>query len=162
MSVLLSIIEHFIERFGDLLQFLFIDSNVFIATLLEGDLFRNDALALLEKMETLPKKHHHIFASVVSLMEIAYVLKKYGKKPSEISNVFHILNEMEFIHFLPLTPEIMLEAGHHIETYNLSLSDAIIVTTATKVGSTQIVSEDKDFDSVPFLNRISIKEALKS
>ncbi len=136
---------------------MFIDSNVLIAYVKEKDLFQKDSEILLCEIQNgkISAK-----ASSISLMELAYVLKKYKKSNKEINTAIHAVLSINNLEFLPITSDLLREAADFIELYSLSLSDAIIVATLTRLNIREIVSEDSDFDSLPFLKRISMKDAI--
>ncbi|MBI2079669.1 type II toxin-antitoxin system VapC family toxin [Candidatus Micrarchaeota archaeon] len=99
-----------------------------------------------------------VFASIVSLMECSYVLKKIIRKDSQVTEILHMLLSLENVHYLPLTSNIFVEATDFIVNYKLSLSDALIAATFLKVENAEFISSDSDFDSIPFIRRISLEE----
>lgn len=139
---------------------IFLDSNVLIAFLKNGDEFQKDAEKILELIETKQLVAH---ASIVTLQEICFVLKKIGRSKKEISETVHCLSSIENLIFLPLNKEIFLMASDFSENFNLELSDALIVATAVKCNHTQIISEDRDFDNVAqnLIKRVSMKDEIR-
>ncbi|MBI5224077.1 type II toxin-antitoxin system VapC family toxin [Candidatus Micrarchaeota archaeon] len=138
---------------------IFIDGNVLIAFLKNGDAFQKDAERILAGVE---KKQFLAYASVVTLQEICVVLKKIGRSRKDISETIHCLSSIENLIFLPMNKEIVLMASDFSENFNLELSDAIIVATALRCNHTAIVTEDQDFDRVPttLIKRVSMKNAI--
>lgn len=135
----------------------FLDTNVFIARMKEDDEFKEDATRLLTAIEA---KKIPVYASVVTLMECTYVLKKFGYAKEKINDLLHALTEIEGIVFLPVTTLIIKEANDVMLQYNIGLSDAIIIATMFYKNVETIVTEDKeDFSKISFAKIISIKEA---
>ncbi len=138
-------------------KMVFIDTNVFIAYLEEGDLFQKDAEKFFLKLEGASLV---ATASSVSLMELVYVLKKHKKTNKEISKIIHLIFSIENLKFLPITADLIKEASDFIESYNLGLSDAIVIATLSRLSISDIVSEDSDFDKVPFIKRLHIRDII--
>jgi predicted nucleic acid-binding protein len=132
----------------------FIDTNVLLAYLLEGDKFQKDAENLLFKIQKGGVKAE---GSVMSLLEISYILKKHRKSNNEIAKTMHAILSIENMKFLPITSDLVREAADFTDIYGLNLSDAIILATAMRLSLKEIISEDSDFDKVPIIKRISMK-----
>jgi predicted nucleic acid-binding protein len=134
-----------------------LDSNVFIAYISPEDRLHQMSYSILEAVQ---KGRLSAVASSVSIMETIYVLKKYKKTNAEINDGAHALLSLDNLAFLPITSSVVMEAADVILSYNVGLSDAIIAVSSVKSGAKAIISDDKDFDRIPFAKRIAIKDAL--
>jgi len=126
---------------------------VFVASLKAQDEFKATAEQLLRRVH---EGRVHACASVVTLMEVAYVVRRGGGTGEQVNDAVHACLSIKHLEFLPLTPDLMRQASDCLLAYRLDLSDAIIAATMAQEGIDAIASEDRDFDSVPFVKRISL------
>ena len=93
---------------------------------------------------------------------IVLVMERRGKPPKALSTFLSSLlgyRGLE-IHFLSLLDRIA--ATKHMIQLKLDFDDAITYQASKNLGISQIVSYDEDFDNLPYLERITPKQALSS
>lgn len=129
---------------------IFLDSNVFVAFLKEKDEFKACSEKIFSKLDEGKLSAN---ASIVTLMEVAYVMRKLGmqdKIPPTINSFLSVRN----LSFLPLTPDVFESSLNLLKT--LGLGDALIATTALENGFKEIVTSDGDFKKISDL--LTIKD----
>lgn len=134
----------------------FIDTVAFVALIKSADEFRPSALKLLQNVH---EGNQPARASAISLLEVAYVVRKLGGTAEDVSKAIHACLSIKNLDFLPITPEIIRQASDHMILYKLQLSDAVIAASMAQENMDHLASEDTDFDRVPFLTRVSLSRA---
>ena len=93
---------------------------------------------------------------------IVLVMERRGKTPKDLSIFLSSLlgyKGLE-IHFISLLDRIA--ATKHMTQLKLDFDDATTYQASKNLGISQIVSYDEDFDNLPYLERITPKQALSS
>jgi len=113
----------------------------------------NKALKVLEGLKG------RLFVPDVALLEFEITLKSRGRRNSEIrlallalKEIFETYNvvEVETLNTLALTKHLEI-----MDNYGLSFFDSLIAAATLSVDGI-VVSDDRDFDSVPEIKRIPI------
>ncbi len=126
----------------------YIDANIFIQAIVRNE---NDCIKVLEKII---RKEFIGVTSVLSWDEVTFIVQKFlGKDIAKIEgNQFLKFPNLVFIE---TKKDIMIKAQKLFEEYNLKPRDAIHAATALYMNINEIISEDKDFDKIKELKRIS-------
>lgn len=99
------------------------------------------------------KREEQLLVNMIVIDEITWILTKKYKIP--LNEVFELTDKLiPLIEVIPINyidydamKKVMME-------YGLKPSDAIHVASMSKSGAQHIVSEDKEFDKVPWIKRI--------
>ena len=97
------------------------------------------------------------YTDVLVLDELIYVSKKKYNIPYRISIKFVEINILPYITVLNLGEEEYKYATKIITKHNLKPSDALHIGAMMNNNITLIVSEDKEFDSIPTVKRLWIE-----
>lgn len=147
-----------VNKANDARPFL-LDSMVLLALLLEVDPLRPLAEKLLDRVR---KGEIDAVCSVVSLQEVAYVLKREHRTPEQIKESVRLLRSIPGLGWLALTPKSADRAFEWMPRYGTALSDSLLAATADEAGLAGIVTADDDFKRLPFLTVFSPQQALDS
>ena len=137
---------------------LMLDSVVFVALLKDKDEFLGPSEALVRKIAAGKVR---ACASVISLLECAYVLRRTKTPADAIERKVSAIASLGNVEFLPLSPQDIALGLSYARECRLDLSDAIIVASMVQRGIEELVTEDEYFRSVPFVRSISIRRALE-
>jgi len=132
----------------------YIDANIFCYLLSENREFADSAQAYFDKIALGLAQGA---TSVHTLAEVCVTLRQWFKwSQSEIAEALDLLLTKTRIRFLPLTEEIMLKVPGLMES-GMSYGDSIHLATMRANGITEIVSEDKHFDRISGIKRLSVR-----
>lgn len=132
----------------------FIDSNVIIPLFKKEDKYKKLAETFFQNLD------QQYLVSGICLLELRFILRKYGKKDEDVEKAINALFSFEKLKFLPVDPENIENSFKYIKEYGLGFFDSIILATMVNMGDFTIVSEDTDFDKVGFLKRKSLYEVI--
>ncbi|OIO26221.1 hypothetical protein AUJ14_02375 [Candidatus Micrarchaeota archaeon CG1_02_55_22] len=136
-----------------------LDSMILLAPLLEGDPLQPTANKLLEEIR---KGKITAVCSVVSLQEVAYVLKREHRTPEQIRESVRLLRTIPNLGWLALTPKSADRAFEWMPRYGTALSDSLLAATVEEAGLAGIVTADDDFKRLPDITIFSPQQALGS
>ena len=130
---------------------IYLDANIFIYVLTGDTRRRESCLSLLR---TVISGESEACTSFLTWDEVLYALiKEIGRKDAlEESRKFL---EIPRLTFLEVNPKIISMAQRLAESYQLNPRDAIHAATAIIQGCKEIISDDRDFDKVKELRRVS-------
>ncbi len=132
----------------------FIDSNVIIPLFKKEDKYKKLAETFFQNLD------QQYLVSGICLLELRFILRKYGKKDEDVEKAINALFSFEKLKFLPVDPENIENSFKYIKEYGLGFFDSIILATMVNMGDFTIMSEDTDFDKVGFLKRKSLYEVI--
>lgn len=124
-----------------------LDSMFLVGYVLEGDPVAKDAENLFRQIE---RGQLNACASVVSLQETAYVLKKEGRSREQVRDALRMLLSIPHLRFLPLMAETIDSALDYMSAHSLTLGDVLIATTASSIGAT-LLTRDEVLLGLPFV-----------
>ncbi|HMF33984.1 MAG TPA: PIN domain-containing protein [Candidatus Lokiarchaeia archaeon] len=97
----------------------------------------------------------------VAMLEFQTVLRGRGTSPTDTKKaliaVHEVLKRLNIAEVSTLNSDLLALQCDIEENYNLSYFDSLIATSAL-VWDNQIVSDDEEFDRVPTLQRIPLKQ----
>jgi len=134
----------------------YVDTNVIIYHLIGDSIYGENARSYLEKVA---EGERHAVSSVYLFAEVYATLRMFKKTQKEIYRHLDDLSKIG-IEFLDLNFYILRSALEEFKA-GLKFGDAIHLKTMEEYDVNDIVSEDKDFDPIEGINRISLKKALK-
>jgi len=132
----------------------FIDSNVIIPLFKKEDKYKKLTETFFQNLD------QQYWVSGICLLELRFILRKYGKKDEDVEKAVNALFSFEKLKFLPVDPENIENSFKYIKEYGLGFFDSIILATMVNIGDFTIMSEDTDFDKVGFLKRKSLYEVI--
>lgn len=134
----------------------YLDSNVFIYSILEDTTLGEQALNILQMVQDGKLEAH---TSILTFDEIVYVVKKTKNIEQAIlaGNAFLDFNNLKIADAKKETARNALKA---IEEYSLLPRDALHYSTMKLLGISEIITEDKDFRKIKEIKCHSIKEFL--
>lgn len=129
---------------------IYIDTNIFIESILRDN---KECQIILEKIIN---KEVQGITSILTWDELVFILRKFIGKEIAISEGEKFMRFPNLI-FVDAKKEIIQNAQKLIGKYNLQPRDTIHIATAIYAGIKEIISEDRDFDIVKEIKRISPK-----
>ncbi|MEM2123033.1 MAG: type II toxin-antitoxin system VapC family toxin [Candidatus Bathyarchaeia archaeon] len=99
------------------------------------------------------KRRDHLLANMIVIDETLWILTKKYKVP--LNEAFELTDQL-----MPLLEIIPIDYGDYdvmkvtMKNHDLKPSDAIHVASMNKAGVKHVVSEDVEFDKIPWLKRI--------
>ena len=127
----------------------YIDSNIFIYSVTSVEEEGRKSLAILEKISSGKLIG---YTSVLTFDEVFWKLKKVlslDKALEVTENMFKMLN----LKFLDANMDIVMKAHGIIKQYKLAPRDSIHAATCLLNNIPVIISDDSDFDKLPFPKR---------
>jgi len=128
---------------------IFLDANYIIyLRYAEDDKIYEYCVELLKKLD-----EYEPITNIIVIDEVVLILwKKYGRDKAEI---FEFIDRIvEFVTIIPLDEVDYKRLKELMFNYGLKLSDALHVSTMSKVRTSRIITEDGEFDSVEWIKRI--------
>lgn len=134
----------------------YIDSNVFIYSIIDESILGEQAREILQMVQD---GKIEACTSVLTFDEIVYVIKKTKGQKQAIAagGAFLDFSNLRLIDAKKETARISLQA---IEEYSLLPRDALHYSTMKLSGLTEIISEDKDFKKIKQITCYSAKDFL--
>lgn len=133
----------------------YLDANVFIYAAQDEAELGKLATAILWAIQN---NELRCATSCLTIDEVLYVLKKRQEITYVVEYVESLLSSE--IVFFPTSTEILFDSLEYFQRFNLRPRDSIHCATMRRLGITTIISEDKDFDRIPFIKRIPFKQAI--
>lgn len=132
----------------------YVDTNVFVYSIINPSA-KGDAARLFLKQLTTQK--HDAYTSVLTISEAHHVLCKNIDKNDALVFTKQLLSTTN-IKRIDFNYTILIRAFALLEQYNLKTNDAIHLANMQLHNITYFISEDKDFDKLSFIKRISLSE----
>ncbi len=123
-----------------------LDANIFLNVIFEEKLFFESSKKLLKHIES---KKFQASISSITLAEILWVVYKESgyKIAREVQSYMRDLSELQVVKVVPLNEKIVYGMLSLVERYNLSLVDALVVSTAV-VNKSKLVTRDEKIRKV--------------
>ncbi|MFW9916790.1 MAG: type II toxin-antitoxin system VapC family toxin [Candidatus Thorarchaeota archaeon] len=131
----------------------YLDSNIVIYHITDNAAYGKAAHRLMKRIAA---REMEVCTSVYLFAEVFATLRFFRKTTSEIYEHLKDLANVGVI-FVDLTPSIIIEALEQYRT-GLKLGDAIHYTTAQLIGIPKIITEDKHFDTLEGVERLSLQK----
>ena len=132
----------------------YIDSNVFLYAKILDRRFGRPCAKIVEAIF---KGELDAATSVLTPIEVANALRKYGFKREDVRNTVNAMLSLD-MEVYELDRVDVMEAIRISEEFDISPYDAVHVAIMKKAGITLILSADKDFDKVAGIKRIDPEE----
>ena len=97
-----------------------------------------------------------------AFLEIAWVLRSKGKRPSEISLALSLLRgelESQGVDEIPITTSQIARAHDILTRHSLTFFDALILANAEESRDKRLISNDNSFDTTHTIQRLPIKSS---
>jgi predicted nucleic acid-binding protein len=117
-----------------------LDTNAIIRHFTKISKLGRNAKRIISEAE---KNQHHLFVSIISLMEIMYLSEK-NRIPLTLDEIINALNSKQCYSIIEFGIDILREA-EKVQFYELH--DRLILATA-KILGTPIISSDEKFEEV--------------
>ncbi|MBI2106122.1 type II toxin-antitoxin system VapC family toxin [Candidatus Woesearchaeota archaeon] len=131
---------------------IYLDANVFIFAAINEENIGKKAKAFLNSLLSRKTK---IFTSTLTFDEFSYKVLKNRKREDALRVISAFFN-IPYLTFLDVNSNMTWSAFELIKNYNLNPRDAIHAACAINNNIKIILSEDKDFDRVKELKRLSL------
>lgn len=128
---------------------IYIDSNLFLYSALDTGEKGAYAESIMKKIELGEMK---ACTSYLTYDEFFYKIKKKISHEIALKLSFNLVN-LSHIIFFDLNREIVLNSHSIMQTHRLNPRDALHISSALFHGVHEIISEDTDFDVIPFIKR---------
>ena len=130
----------------------YLDANVFIFAACDLSPIGEAARKILRMVQEGDQK---AITSALTYDEVVWGIRKLlGKEKSQwVGELFLFISHLSI---KEVTRETLSEAQHFMKHYNLDPRDAIHLATMRLENESEIISEDADFDVVPFIKRIPL------
>jgi len=130
----------------------YLDANVFIFAACDLSPIGEAARKILRMVQEGDQK---AITSALTYDEVVWGIRKLlGKEKSQwVGELFLFISHLSI---KEVTRETLSEAQHFMKHYNLDPRDAIHLATMRLENEGEIISEDADFDAVPFIKRIPL------
>ena len=133
----------------------FIDANFFIyLNCISDDMQRKPYEDFYVKIIT----SYKLSTDILVLDELIYISKKKYGVPYDLTIDFIKRAILPYVNILPINANILDEFLSTLELYSLKPSDAIHVAVMKMNNISVIVSEDDEFDKIPWIKRIWIQK----
>lgn len=108
---------------------LVLDANIFLNIIFEEEQFLNSSKKLLKHIES---KKFDGYISSMTLAEIIWIVNRESghKKAKEVQSYLRELSELQIIKVIPIEESVVYGMLSLVVKYNLSLVDALVVSTA--------------------------------
>lgn len=130
----------------------YIDSNVFFYAKILDTKYGE---ACAEIIETIASGELKAVASTLVVLEVANALKKYGLADAVKDEIDAICSLGMLLS--PVDDVVIRWAGDIHQKVGISPYDCVHAATMRKLGASEILSADKDFDKIPAIRRIDPK-----
>jgi predicted nucleic acid-binding protein len=121
---------------------LVLDANIFLNIIFEEKQFLESSRKLLKQIES---KKFDAYISSITLAEIIWIVYKESgyKKSKEVQSYLRELSELQIIKIIPVEESVVYGILSLVKKYNLSLVDALVVSTAITNKSNLVTRDDK-------------------
>jgi len=134
---------------------IFLDSSylIYLGYSMSDEIFNYVTNFLRESVE----RGDRLFVNMIVVDEVLWILTKKYKVP--LSEAFELMDRlMPLIEVIPLDYMDYDDMRRIMMNYGLKPSDALHVASMRKAGIKHIVSEDKEFDKIPWIKRTWLRE----
>ena len=134
---------------------IFLDSSylIYLGYSMSDEIFNYVTNFLRESVE----RGDRLFVNMIVVDEVLWILTKKYKVP--LSEALELMDRlMPLIEVIPLDYMDYDDMRRIIMNYGLKPSDALHVASMRKAGIKHIVSEDKEFDKIPWIKRTWLRE----
>ena len=134
---------------------IFLDSSylIYLGYSISDEIFNYVTNFLRESVE----RGDRLFVNMIVVDEVLWILTKKYKVP--LSEAFELMDRlMPLIEVIPLDYMDYDDMRRIMMNYGLKPSDALHVASMRKAGIKHIVSEDKEFDKIPWIKRTWLRE----
>ena len=134
---------------------IFLDSSylIYLGYSMSDEIFNYVTNFLRESAE----RGDRLFVNMIVVDEVLWILTKKYKVP--LSEAFELMDRlMPLIEVIPLDYMDYDDMRRIVMNYGLKPSDALHVASMRKAGIKHIVSEDKEFDKIPWIKRTWLRE----
>ena len=134
---------------------IFLDSSylIYLGYSMSDEIFNYVTNFLRESVE----RGDRLFVNMIVVDEVLWILTKKYKVP--LSETFELMDRlMPLIEVIPLDYMDYDDMRRIVMNYGLKPSDALHVASMRKAGIKHIVSEDKEFDKIPWIKRTWLRE----
>ena len=134
----------------------YVDVNIFIYWLGNHPKFGETAYKWIKKIDQSPRGEYVTSSLTIyeTLIIIAGLTGKNLKDKNFVGNVINSITHIKGLTIEPLKPEDLIKAVHLMNDCKLDYEDSIHLAIATRTGTQEIVSNDKDFDATPLKRTI--------
>jgi len=134
----------------------YVDINIFVYWLGKHPTFGEVAYEWIKKIESSPRGKYVTSSLTLyeALVVIAGLTGKSLKDRTLIEGVINSIKNLKGLVIEPLKLEDFIQALDLMEEYSLDYEDSLHLSVAIKVGTKEIVSNDKDFDKTPLKRTI--------
>ena len=133
----------------------FLDSSylIYLRYSMSDEIFNYVTNFLRESVE----RGDRLFVNMIVVDEVLWILTKKYKVP--LSEALELMDRlMPLIEVIPLDYMDYDDMRRIMMNYGLKPSDALHVASMCKAGIKHIVSEDKEFDKIPWIKRTWLRE----
>ena len=132
----------------------YFDANIFVFAACDQTEIGSNARVLINDIQ---EGRRTVSTSALTYDEVVWgVRKSLGKEAADrAGELFLALPHLQLIE---VKRETITEAHHLVKHFNLKPRDAIHFATMRLERETEIVSEDPDFDALPGIKRIALRE----
>ena len=134
---------------------IFLDSSylIYLGYSMSDEIFNYVTNFLRESVE----RGDRLFVNMIVVDEVLWILTKKYKVP--LSEALELMDRlMPLIEVIPLDYMDYDDMRRIMMNYGLKPSDALHVASMHKAGIKHIVSEDKEFDKIPWIKRTWLRE----
>ena len=134
---------------------IFLDSSylIYLGYSMSDEIFNYVTNFLRESVE----RGDRLFVNMIVVDEVLWILTKKYKVP--LSEALELMDRlMPLIEVIPLDYMDYDDMRRIMMNYGLKPSDALHVASMRKAGIKHIVSEDKEFDKIPWIKRTWLRE----
>ena len=134
---------------------IFLDSSylIYLRYSMSDEIFNYVTNFLRESVE----RGDRLFVNMIVVDEVLWILTKKYKVP--LSEALELMDRlMPLIEVIPLDYMDYDDMRRIMMNYGLKPSDALHVASMRKAGIKHIVSEDKEFDKIPWIKRTWLRE----
>ncbi|MCS4541217.1 MAG: type II toxin-antitoxin system VapC family toxin [Euryarchaeota archaeon] len=127
----------------------YVDSNIFFYAKILDAKYGEACANIIQNIEEGKIK---AAISTLVILEVANALRKYGFE-NEVKDMTDAIYSLDMV-INDIDYGITREAIEFYEKFRISSYDCLHIATMRKLGVTEIISADKDFDKIPKIKRI--------
>lgn len=132
---------------------IYLDANIFIYAVINTDKEGEYCRKILTKLVKNELDGH---TSFITWDEFVHIIKKHKGREIAILEGNKFL-EFPNLRFLKVNEDVIIKAQSLISKYSINPRDAIHAATALVNNINEIISNDKDFDTIKEIKRISLE-----
>ena len=134
----------------------YVDVNIFVYWLGNHPKFGETAHKWIKKIES-SSRGEYVTSSLTIYETLVIMAGLTGKNLRDHSLVDQVVSSITHVKGLVVEPvknEDFIEALAFMSSYNLDYEDSLHLAVATRVAACEIVSNDRDFDTVPIRRKM--------